>query len=778
MCDTRAHCLILIYLASARGRVLLHTGEMVADTKKVADILAEHFSQIARGEHLSIDFLNTKRIDEQILINFTTDVHYSYNDAFDMRELRSALSNCKSTAEGPDGIHYEMLKHLPEETQEFLLKIFNRIWVLREYPNWNFFYILPFKKPGKSGNHPGDYRPIALTSCLCKLLERMVNVRFLWYLERKGILSPFQFGFRRKRSTIDILVSLETYIREAFVKNEFVTAIFFDLEKAYDTTWQYYILKEIYEEGLRGNLPIFIQNLFKNRNFKVRLHEKFSEMHTQHGGVPQGGVLSTTCFLLAIDKICRTLPFGVRYFLYVDDLCICLAGKNIDSMRSILQTSVNLISTWTDRKGFKFSDTKTSAVTFSRHHHIERPRLTLYNQPIQYKDQIRFLGLTFDPRLTFLPHIQDIKTACTQKLNLLKVLSHTSWGSDRKTLLRLHNTLVLSKLDYGCQIYGSASKSYLDKLDAVHHAGLRVSIGAFKSTPVMSLYSESGFYSLDYRRSKICMRYFMRISTKYSNYLERNVNNLNSLPEFEAHPRYRRPFDIRIHSILSAHNLNPVICTVNTMTTEPWQIPHVELCQDLLILKKSEMTDIEIRCLFTEHFTTHRDCIPIFTDGSKSDKGVVYAAVFPNQIIKRRLPYDASIFTAELMAILTSLKQMLVQRGSSFVIASDSQSALKSITSFHPEHSLVIAIQELLAELHHKQKCVKFCWVPSHVGIQDNERADKAAKLAIVERQITNISLPYKDLYSSIDMKVKAKALQTWLNISNSKLRNIKSCIQ
>ena len=61
--------------------------------------------------------------------------------------------------------------------------------------------------------------------------------------------------------------------------------------------------------------------------------------------------------------------------------------------------------------------------------------------------------------------------------------------------------------------------------------------------------------------------------------------------------------------------------------------------------------------------------------------------------------------------------------------------------------------------------------------LKDNERADKAAKLAIVERRLSNISLPYKDLYSSIDMKVKAKALQTWINVSNNKLRNIKSCI-
>ena len=126
------------------------------------------------------------------------------------------------------------------------------------------------------------------------------------------------------------------------------------------------------------------------------------------------------------------------------------------------------------------------------------------------------------------------------------------------------------------------------------------------------------------------------------------------------------------------------------MKTEPWQIPHVELCQELLFLKKSEITDIEIRCMFAEHFTTHIDCMQIFTDGSKSDKGVGFAAVFPNQIIKRHLPYDASIFTAELMAILTSLKQILILRGPSFVIASDSQSALKSITSFNPEYSLVI----------------------------------------------------------------------------------------
>ena len=87
--------------------------------------------------------------------------------------------------------------------------------------------------------------------------------------------------------------------------------------------------------------------------------------------------------------------------------------------------------------------------------------------------------------------------------------------STRETFLRLHNSLVLSK------IMGVKSvvlhPSYLNKLDVFHHAGLRINIDAFKSTTVMSLYSESGFYSIENCRSKICMHYFGRVSTKYFN---------------------------------------------------------------------------------------------------------------------------------------------------------------------------------------------------------------------------------------------------------------------
>ena len=88
----------------------------------------------------------------------------------------------------------------------------------------------------------------------------MVNNRLVWYLENGGYLSPSQYGYRKMRSTLDPLTILDADIGNAFADNKYVTAVFFDLEKAYDITWRYHILNEMYSTKLRGHLPIAIEN--------------------------------------------------------------------------------------------------------------------------------------------------------------------------------------------------------------------------------------------------------------------------------------------------------------------------------------------------------------------------------------------------------------------------------------------------------------------------------------------------------------------------------------
>ena len=117
--------------------------------------------------------------------------------------------------------------------------------------------------PDQDHTIPNNYRPIVLTSCLCKTFERIVNDRLVWFLEQTHIISKFQAGFWLGRSTNDQLLCLETSIRDAFIKKQHLVAIFFDLEKAYDTAWKYGILKDLYDSGLRGYLPTFISNFLQ-----------------------------------------------------------------------------------------------------------------------------------------------------------------------------------------------------------------------------------------------------------------------------------------------------------------------------------------------------------------------------------------------------------------------------------------------------------------------------------------------------------------------------------
>ena len=120
-----------------------------------------------------------------------------------------------------------------------------------------------------------------------------MNRKLVWYLESHNLLSDLQCGFRSSHSTIDHLVRFEMFCREAFIHNQHLVLVIFYLEKAYNTTWKYGILKDLHGFGPRGCFPNFINNVLKDRCFKIHVGT-FSDPHHQEKGVPQGSILSVT----------------------------------------------------------------------------------------------------------------------------------------------------------------------------------------------------------------------------------------------------------------------------------------------------------------------------------------------------------------------------------------------------------------------------------------------------------------------------------------------------
>ena len=333
-----------------------------------------------------------------------------------------------------------------------------------------------------------------------------------------------------------------------------------------------------------------------------------------------------------------------------------------------LQRCLNNIEDWATENGFKFSKTKTQCVHFCqiRQLHLD-PHLTIYGSPIPVVSEAKFLGLLFDNKLSFIPHIKALKAKCLKALDILKVLSISDWGGDRTVLLNLYRSLIRSKLDYGSIVYGSARKSYLKSLDTIHHQGLRLALGAFRTSPVKSLYAESNEPSLYIRREKLSLQYVTKLA----------ANPRNSACDCVFNPKYERfynnkptaikPLGLRIQSLLEEANINiKNVQHFSFPSKEPWTLNPPKIILDLH-KNKTEVESHIFKNEFLEIKSNYKHYLSIYTDGSKQDEKVACSVISPNFTDSIRLPDNSSIFTAEAKAIDIALYHIRDQSEKQFI---------------------------------------------------------------------------------------------------------------
>ena len=299
--------------------------------------------------------------------------------------------------------------------------------------------------------------------------------------------------------------------------------------------------------------------------------------------------------------------------------------------------------------------------------------------------------MIWDTKLTFEPHIKYLKARCQKSLNVLKVLSRTEWGADQTTLLKLYRSLVRSKLDYGCLVYGSASITSFAKLDPVHNQGLRLSLGAFRSSPVESLYVEAHEPPLEIRKEKLALQYILKLK----------ANPGNPAYDVVFNPKYQILYvgEIAINSIPDV----PI-----------WDSEPVTVDFTLSEFDKSSTSTV-FKSRFNEVKQKYLDFCHIYTDGSKVETKVASAYVCPYGTRGYRLRDGCRIFTAEVEAIDKALTYVKVSTRKSFVIFSDSMSVLQAIESQESKNPLVNRVLQACQKILSNGKFITFCWLPSHI---------------------------------------------------------------
>ena len=175
-----------------------------------------------------------------------------------------------------------------------------------------------------------SYRPIALTSNMCKLMERMIVMRLNWYMEKNGLFNIHQSGFRKKRNTLDQLIRLSDDILRGIRWKKYVLGVFLDIEKAYDMMWREGVLFKMDKLGIGGNLFNWVNGFLHNRTMQVRVGTTLSDEFVLENGTPQGSVISPILFLIAINDLS---PKGVKISMFADDTAIWKTGSSVNDVK-------------------------------------------------------------------------------------------------------------------------------------------------------------------------------------------------------------------------------------------------------------------------------------------------------------------------------------------------------------------------------------------------------------------------------------------------------------
>ncbi|GBO34829.1 putative RNA-directed DNA polymerase from transposon X-element [Araneus ventricosus] len=208
---------------------------------------------------------------------------------FSIRELLQSLPKKLNGSPGSDGITGRMLRCLTLVNLKKILSLVNEIWLSGNIPpSWKHSVIIPILKPGKNASELKSYRPISLTSVLCKTAERMICRRLTDFFLKENIFHPHHFGFLPFRSCESLHMMFFNTLLKARSNKEYILAASLDISSAYDSVWPDGVVYKTLQIGLSGHTARWIHEFLTNRTLQVRWSGKLSASFTSNRGVPQG----------------------------------------------------------------------------------------------------------------------------------------------------------------------------------------------------------------------------------------------------------------------------------------------------------------------------------------------------------------------------------------------------------------------------------------------------------------------------------------------------------
>ena len=241
-------------------------------------------------------------------------------------EIENILRNMENKHGRNDNINSKTLKTLVKHLIDSLTHICNlcidkAIWL----DALKSAEVIPIHK-SKEKHMATNYRPISLISNPAKILNKILHKGITTFINKCDILAKNQYGFRKNKSTKDVLTLISNVIYGKLDKSTPIAIIFFDLAKAFDTVNHQILLDKLYNYGIRGSAHNLIKSYLGNRLQKGKLNQITSQLESVNTGVPQGTILGPLLFLLYINDLLLDIPEDSTVS-YADDTAVVTSAK-------------------------------------------------------------------------------------------------------------------------------------------------------------------------------------------------------------------------------------------------------------------------------------------------------------------------------------------------------------------------------------------------------------------------------------------------------------------
>ena len=402
-------------------------------------------------------------------------------------------------ATGPDNIQARYLKELALELTPAITFLFQTSLEQGKLPNdWLQAHIVPVFKKGDK-NTASNYRPVSLTSILCKTLEHIVNSSIMKHLDIHKILTDSQHGFRARRSCETQLLETLDDITKRAANNKQIDIILLDFSKAFDKVPHKRLLNKLNYYGIRSNTLQWIYSFLHDRKQLVLLEGVKSSTATVDSGVPQGTVLGPLLFLVYINDLPENLHSSAK--LFADD-CLLYREVNTTSDTNKLQEDLDMLQKWESKWQMAFNADKCFVIRAGTKRKTIKQDYTIHNHILEVVEESKYLGVTISKDLTWKAHINNITNKANKTLGFIKRNIH---GCTQKVKQHTFTTMVRPTLEYASTCWDPHSKDLIEDIEQVQKRAARFVYNNYRSKEpgcVTNMLDTLNWEPLSQRRAK------------------------------------------------------------------------------------------------------------------------------------------------------------------------------------------------------------------------------------------------------------------------------------